>query len=282
MGKQEVASYIDSVEDRAVTNVLDAAAEGIIVDDEVIDKIRVASEGIITSDQQQRIDTEWSTIYYDETRVDDSSSGENLYKVKAIKDALEARHAAFHTLDNYNVDCNDNAKHVTDEVIEKEQADFNKLKSYMKALLESYFSLFNYKSSIGAIKNDKLDELKKLQKKIDTYKQNLYMDNRKDSYQNSNYEFYKNIHFYSLIVYYSILVLYFIFSNFFKEEKYRDRKMVILILLYIIFPFILKYILNYIYIGYNNFLEYFNLRDKIISYPYIISDDEIINNKSYE
>ena len=83
MGKQEVASYIDSVEDRAVTNVLDAAAKGIIVDDGVIEKIRVASEGIITSDQQERTDTEWSTVYYDETRVDDSSSGENLYKVKA-------------------------------------------------------------------------------------------------------------------------------------------------------------------------------------------------------
>tara|TARA_Y100000389_G_scaffold204023_1_gene254568 strand:- start:9248 stop:10066 length:819 start_codon:yes stop_codon:yes gene_type:complete len=219
--------------------------------------------------------------YYELTRQE-LTNMKSLYKIKSIRDALEARHASFYNKENYNIDCNNNAEYASSGVIEKEKNDFNKLKTYMKAFLESYYSLFNYKSSIGAIKNDKLDELAKLEKKIDTYNQNLYMDNRKDTYQNNNYEFYKNIHFYILIIYYSVLVLYFIFSNFFKDEKYKNIITIILILLYIILPFILKYIINYIHIGYNYCLEYFNLRDKIISYPYIISDEEIINNRNYE
>ena len=170
MGKEKCAKYIDSVEDRAVTNIMDAGIKGIIVDDKVIEKISYAAEAIRLPEHEESIDTEWSTVYYDETRVDDSSIGKNLYKVKSIKDALEARHSAFHHLDDYQIDCNNNAEHVTSRVIEQERNDFNKLKSYMKALLESYFFLFNYKSAIGAIKNDKLDEVKKLEKKINIYK----------------------------------------------------------------------------------------------------------------
>ena len=70
--------------------------------------------------------------------------------------------------------------------------------------MKDYQALYQYKSSVSNIINSKNKELNKLQDKIDKYKQNLLVDDRKNNYKQENYEFYKNIWFYLLIVYYSI------------------------------------------------------------------------------
>ena len=119
---------------------------------------------------------------------------------------------------------------------------------------------------------EKKNNLTKIQNKIDTYKQNLFIDDRKDKYENKNYTFYKLFHFYLLFFYYGLIISYFIFSNFFKEKKYKNIFLISLILLYISIPFILPYLLSLIYNVYIYLLEYKNIKEDVISYPHIIED----------
>tara|TARA_B100001093_G_scaffold520243_1_gene613900 strand:+ start:5249 stop:6139 length:891 start_codon:yes stop_codon:yes gene_type:complete len=290
MGKDDdLYRVFKDVKNDSVTELTSVGIDSILPVD-FKQKISKISDYMLSSSEfaeKKRNESEWSSKYYYETRlsknddnkpVENMENMENISIIKSLQDAVNSRHDAFFGTKSFNTDCNTNANSVIDKFIQEEENDVNKLKNYMYSYVESYKSLFSYKSSLSAIINEKLAELKKLQNKLDTYKQNLYMDNRKDSYQRKNYDFYKNIHFFLLIVYYSLFVLYLIFSNFFSEKKYTDKKILIIISIYILLPLVLKYILQFTYKSYNYFLEYFNLRDKIISYPYIISDKEYISD----
>ena len=148
-----------------------------------------------------------------------------------------------------------------------ERSYFNNLKDIISSNLKAYRDLYEYKSTMGLLKNGKYNELKKIRSKIDTYSQNLFMDSRKSKYENKNYEFYKNIHFYLLIFYYSFFVLFLIFSNFIQEQQYYNKLMLFYLILYLIFPIILPYILAYLKYLYVYYLEFNNDREEIVSYP---------------
>ena len=156
----------------------------------------------------------------------------------------------------------------------EENTFFRKNEDTYDTLLKNYRSLEEYYNSLKALIRSKKNELNKTKNKLFTYKQNLYIDGRKDSYQNSNLDFYKSLNFYILIFYYSLLVCYFIFTPFFQEERYKNTMLVSLIILYIFIPYILGYILELINSLYEYILESNNLVGDIISYPYIIEDRE--------
>ena len=155
-----------------------------------------------------------------------------------------------------------------------EKTNLENIQNSYEGLLKSYKSIEQYYKSLKSIIASKKKELNKFSNKVDTYKQNLYIDGRKDNYENKNYDFYKTINFYIIILYYSLLVCYFIFSSFFQEKKYNNRILVLLIILYISIPFIISYLLSLIHYGYEYIIETNNLRGEIISYPYIIEDRE--------
>ena len=198
----------------------------------------------------------------------------NLLIAKGLRDACDARMNTFRNSPNFRQFCIENADRTWNALEGILRQDLEFPKTNFNSLLKSYKALFNYKKNSSSIINKKLKELEKIEKKIDTYKQNLYIDGRKDKYENENYDFYKSLNFYVLIFYYSLLVCYFIFTPFFGEKKYKSMILITLILLYIILPFILPYILSLIYDLYIYILEYNNLKGEIISYPYIIEDRE--------
>jgi len=207
-------------------------------------------------------------------------SMENINNINMIHEAIELRHKALRATNSFPNDCINNVNSVMEEFKNQETGSFNKLESYMSSLITSYKHLFDYKSSIKAIYNEKLGRLTNIKDKIDTYKQNLFIDERKNSYQSSNYDFYKSVHFFVLIIYFSLLALYLIFSDFIKEQRYKERKNIVGLISYIITPFLLAYVLDNIYKIYIFILEYNNIRDDVISYPYIVNkfnktDDEI-------
>tara|TARA_Y100000389_G_scaffold157192_1_gene158262 strand:+ start:1734 stop:2618 length:885 start_codon:yes stop_codon:yes gene_type:complete len=225
----------------------------------------------------------WKNQYYNSTRESFDNIKEpldNINTIELINSATKVRHQALRSTNSFPSDCDYNVDNVMREFKTQETNDFDKLKSYMSSLITSYKHLFDYKSSIKAIYNEKLDRLANIQYKIDTYKQNLFMDERKNNYQSSNYDFYKSAHFFVLIIYFSLLALYLIFSDFIKEQRYKERKNIIGLISYIITPFLLSYILDNIYKIYIFVLEFNNIRDDVISYPYIVNkfnktDDEI-------
>ena len=196
----------------------------------------------------------------------------NIPVLDIIKDEIDKRHNHFKNSEAHSIQCERNAEQTFENFKSDELDDFGKLKQYMESYIKSYDGLYQYKITMGGLKNEKLDKLKDLTNKIDTYKQNLFIDNRKNTYQYKNLEFYKSAHFYMLILYFSLFILYLIFSDFISEQKYKDKKIIGLIILFIVFPFILQYILYYIYYAYIYIIEYNNLKDDPISYPYIIDE----------
>ena len=149
------------------------------------------------------------------------------------------------------------------------------LYNYYAAFVKDYETLYYHKETFTKTINNKLDELGKIQAKIDNYKKNLHVDNRKNLYQSNNYDFYINIQFYILIVYYSILIVYLIFSKFFSEKQYTNKVLVLLLFLYLIMPVILGYLINFAYEGYIYFLEYNNIKEDTKSYEDIINKNII-------
>jgi hypothetical protein len=227
---------------------------------------------------QQSLWDYWKNFWYLQTR----ESFDNIKTMNYLDQAITARHKALRgiTSPNFNTDCNNNVTNVMNDFKTKELSDFDKLNSYMTSLLTSYKHLFDYKSTVKAAYNEKINKLANIQGKIDSYKQNLFIDERKNNYQSNSYDFYKSAHFFVLIIYFSLLALYLIFSDFIKEQRYKERKNIIGLISYIITPFILAYVLDNIYKIYIFVLEYNNIRDDVISYPYIVNkfnktDDEI-------
>ena len=211
----------------------------------------------------------WKNNWYLYTR----ESFENIKTIKMLDEAIISRHKALRGIESpdYNVDCTNNVINVMENFRNKEENDFDKLNNYMNTLLTSYKHLFDYKSSVKAIYNEKFNRLANIQNKIDTYKQNLFMDERKNKYEYNSYDFYKSAHFFVLIIYFSLLALYLIFSDFIKEQRYKERKNIIALISYVITPFLLAYILDNIYKIYIFILEFNNIRDDVISYPYIVN-----------
>ena len=154
--------------------------------------------------------------------------------------------------------------------ITEEKDMLDKLYNYYTSFVKSYESQYIQKEAVVKIINNKLDELEKIQSKIDSYKTNLHVDNRKNNYQNNNYEFYINVKKYMLILYYSLFVLYIIFSKFLSEKQYTNKKILLILVIYLAIPIILSYIINITHEGYIYFLEYYNIKEDTKSYADIV------------
>ena len=187
-----------------------------------------------------------------------------------IKVAIEDRHNRFKDTATFAADCRNNSFYSMKKFIGEEKVMLDKLHKYYTAFVSSYETLFLNKETVSRTINSKLDELEKIQSKIDSYKTNLHVDNRKNNYQNNNYIFYSSLKFYMLIVYYSLFILYLIFSEFFSEKQYTNKKIVLILVLYLIIPILLSYSVNITYEGYIFFLEYNNIKEDTKSYVDIV------------
>ena len=185
-----------------------------------------------------------------------------------LLDALNSRYDTFRNTSTFPTDCRFNAYGTMQGFIRDET--IQDLYDYYIAFTENYESLYLHRESFTKIINNKYDELQKIQSKIDSYKKHSHVDNRKNLYQSTSYDFYSNIHLYMLILYYSALVIYFIFSKFLSEKQYTNKLLVLLLFIYFITPIILAYLINFAYEGYIYFLEYNNLKEDTKSYEDII------------
>ena len=210
---------------------------------------------------------DWKTIFY--PSIKEGLENEGLYQI--TREALNSRHAAFKDRETYQSECSKNAYATMRTFIIEEKKILDSLYNYYVTFVKDYKSLYLHKETVSNTINNKLDELEKIQTKIDSYKTNLHVDNRKNLYQSNNYDFYINIRFYILIVYYSILIIYLIFSKFFSEKQYTNKILVLLLFIYLIIPIVLGYLINFAYEGYIYFLEYNNIKEDTKSYEDIIN-----------
>ena len=189
---------------------------------------------------------------------------------KFVRQSLESRHRAFKDTPRFAEDCKINATQSIRKFLNDEKNDLNTLYKYYTTFIEDHKTLLLDRSSMTDIISGKVAILEALQKKIDNYKTLAHVDNRKNTYLVSNYDMYKTIYFYMVIVYYSLFVLWLIFSKFISEKQYNDKKIVLLLFIYLIIPIILSYLMNIIYEGYIYSLEFYNLKEDTQTYSSLI------------
>jgi hypothetical protein len=240
-----------------------------------IDKTMNSMSRIVDRDTDQvdpSLLEKWQQIYYPDSRegLQNIENMENIDSIKFIRDAIQIRHDVFRRGENFQQDCTNNAFVSINEFLNQEKNDLNKLSNYYNTFLSDYESLYRYGANINNIIRSKYRELNNINSKINEYNNSLFVDNRKNNYQQKNFDFYKSIYFYILILYYSLFVLYLIFSNFFSEKQYTNKKLLFIIALYLILPIILKYLINYLVVGYIYLLEINNWKGPVLSYQDII------------
>tara|TARA_B110000211_G_C13957441_1_gene498966 strand:- start:63 stop:932 length:870 start_codon:yes stop_codon:yes gene_type:complete len=278
----QVFGAFDQMEGSLVQGIQETITKEVLPAD-FADRMQILGEYAMSPGEFQKYVSEsdkykWKSLHKPNMEAVNTENYDNMNTpietIQSISDAMTARHLTFKNTDTFDVECKSNSDATSTKIINDEKNDLDKLQKYYSSHLASYKSIYNYQLSLGALIDGKLKELSKFSNKIDTYKQNLYIDGRKDNYENTNYDFYKSINNYLLIVYFILIMAYFIFTPFFQEKKYNNLKLVSLIILYIIFPFIIPSILNLFYLGYERLIEYNNLKGDIISYEYIIEDKE--------
>ena len=216
-----------------------------------------------------------------------------LHIIEKKKDGSYTLHDDFYKLDylnefrlkyegvHYNKKlCQDRSARAIIDICNNEMNDYNYYYNILQQNINNYSSLYDYQMYLGGIINERINFLERIKNKINTYKQNIFTDNRKNSYLSSNLEFYKNIHFYIFILYYAIFIVFLIFSNFIKDKLYENKYVMIYVLIVLIIPFILRYILLNIYNLYISYIERNYLKLDEISYKYLVEEtDQQINNK---
>lgn len=123
--------------------------------------------------------------------------------------------------------------------------------------------------------NEKIIELNDVKKNIGEYSKLQNIDIRKVYYLTEDYDKYKSIYNYVFILYYSLLVIYLIFGDFVSKKRYSNYVTYIYLIIYILFPFILKYIIHIIYYMYSYIKKSLNLDKPIYSYVDILKASNI-------
>lgn len=231
------------------------------------------------TNQTKQTNNDWKTIFYPSIKIKQSNKEGFIEGNEGItstdlaqftRDAVESRHATFRDRARFESECRINAYTTMNGFIITERRIIQSLYDYYIAFTKDYASLYLHRESFTKAINNKLDELQRIQAKIDSYKTNLHVDNRKNLYQTSSYDFYTNIRLYILLVYYSAVIIYLIFSKFVSEKQYTNKFLVLLLFIYLIMPIILAHLINFAYEGYIYFLEANNLKEDAKSYEDII------------
>lgn len=268
----------DVIQDTAA-NEMFAKGKAILQDENLLGALNRVVNPITANNQQKEKDQSLWSIYSENvnenyenyiTETRQSGSDRSIQTIKYIRDAITARHNFFKGSEQ-QLQCGQNIDKTMEKFRKEELENFNQLLSIFNGLKEFNNIALEYNNSMNVLKSGKLNELKGIKSKIETYKQNLHIDGRKNDYSSKNLDFYKSIHFYVLILYFFLLGLYFIYSDFYSSEKYKNKYYLIALILYIIFPFLLPYILFYIHYTYDYYLEYYNLKEDVVSYPDIVN-----------
>jgi hypothetical protein len=240
-----------------------------LIDDDIKESAKKLTSSILDAAKGNNTETntDWKNVFY--PNIKEGLENEGLYTF--TRDALASRHDTFKDTQTFGNDCLMNSYNSIIDFITEEKNILDSLYNYYSTFIKDYESLYLHKESFSKTISNKLDELGKIQAKIDSYKTNLHVDNRKNLYQTNNYDFYTNIRFYMLIVYYSVIILYLILSKFFTEKQYTNKLLVLLLFIYLIIPIILEQLINLAYNGYIYFLEYNNIKEDTKSYEDIIN-----------
>lgn len=131
---------------------------------------------------------------------------------------------------------------------------FEEINEFMEMTLDYYTSQTISKSRINQLLKEVQDKNKVLKKDIDDYYKNTFTAERRVWYQGEENDNLLYWRFYIKIFYFGVILAYVIMGPFIHNQGYKNWKLWLLIILYIVFPFILHYIISfciYLYRYYN-------------------------------
>ena len=120
----------------------------------------------------------------------------------------------------------------------------------------------------------KRQEIDKLNKQIIDYEKYRNVDVRKNFYEYNEQEFYNYIKFYIQIIYYALIIVYLFFvDDFMTNQRYSDWRFYLVLTLYVVLPFSIKYIVGFVGAIYNYIAEYFGWKEPIYSYEDLVKNE---------
>ncbi len=122
-----------------------------------------------------------------------------------------------------------------------------KLLNELNALITSYDAETIYSKRMHELLRIRKRENKKLRDSIDSFIGTTQTDARKVDYQNIETTWVTTVRKGLKYIYYSIFIIYFLISDYFRNEKYKDKTVWLLIVLYLIFPYFLNWIIIQLY-----------------------------------
>ena len=135
-------------------------------------------------------------------------------------------------------------KQLQDELLssglENIQSSNNDLRASIELYIDTYgnntIAFGRLSELLGSLNKDVAD----IDNKIDKSKNDMNIDNRKSQYEIKQQDISAEIQNILIFVYYELLLFYFFVGDFFKNALYMSPKHIILILLYLILPFIIR------------------------------------------
>jgi hypothetical protein len=117
--------------------------------------------------------------------------------------------------------------------------------------LENYISNKLAEKGTEELYNDSIKKDSALTVDIDNYYKKISTNERKVYYQDEqieNAEWYQKL---ILIMYYALIVIYILFGPFIWKQGYKRISIWILMILYIILPFVLNYLIRFIFVNFS-------------------------------
>lgn len=180
-----------------------------------------------------------------------------------INEYLKDDNSIYGSLDNCrDKDYYNNMEKILSDLLSAKEKNIQTLDLY-KTQHEEY-------NLLSGVQKSNMVNYDKSKSKLDNYKNNVNKDNTQYLYNKNSLEFINYIYYIILIIYYSIFVIFLIFSDFIKNQDYRNKKYMLLIIIYLTIPILTKYILNIIYNIYTYYIEKYNLSEPKLSYNDII------------
>jgi hypothetical protein len=170
--------------------------------------------------------------------------------------------------DNENIICNSdiNVRNIMNKYIN----DLSYTYSYFKKTTDTYSSLFREIELIQSVKKEKYKEMKKVTDKIDNYKKYSSIDGRKIHYSDEEYKNLNTVFKFVVFFYYLVFIFAIIASNFIGNKLYTNRIILLLTILYIIFPFFIRHFIKFIIEIILHITEKINIEKDVVSYNDVI------------
>lgn len=127
----------------------------------------------------------------------------------------------------------------------------------MESLINTYENLYNKQfNRIKELSETRKTENKSLKNKLDNNKKVINTNKRKVVYESRELDWIQTYKYILLIVFYGLLVLYLIFGNFFSSNLYKNRPILITLILLSSIPILNIYTIRLIYFIIEN-IQYF-------------------------